>query len=435
VCCAPLLAQGDATLPEHVIVLSIDGLMPETYSGGDTGFPAPNVRELAAKGCASPGIAPIFPSVTYPNHTTIVTGVSPIRHGIDENFQFDPFRKLSSGWYNYAEMITVPTLWDLVRQAGGKSAAVFWPVTRGAQIDFLWPDVTGTESPDAPYNARALSTPGLLREVEREYGRLELGSDRAFAQAAAHIMKKHRPRLLLAHFWELDLAQHRAGPASAQARDALKRVDENLGFLRQEIARAGLAEKVAWVVVSDHGFAPVEQHFHPRVVIRRLGLARFKEKSPDTLEDYRVWVRGGGGSFALVAKDASDRQAIDAATQEFRQLAADPRNGIARLYTRDELRKMSAGYRDAFIVGSMQPGFAAGGRSDSDLLTPAQGGSHGHAPDTPGLVASLIFYGKGTRPCKSLPDARMIDIAPTIARLLGLAMPSAEGRPVGMALQ
>jgi predicted AlkP superfamily pyrophosphatase or phosphodiesterase len=116
VCGVPLLAQAGGMLPEHVIVLSIDGLMPETYVDGDTGFPAPNVRELAAKGCASLGIAPIFPSLTYPNHTTIVTGVSPIRHGIDENHQFDPFGKLNSSWYNYAEMNTLPTLWDLVRQ-------------------------------------------------------------------------------------------------------------------------------------------------------------------------------------------------------------------------------------------------------------------------------------------------------------------------------
>ncbi|HST23663.1 MAG TPA: alkaline phosphatase family protein, partial [Blastocatellia bacterium] len=96
-----------------VVLLSIDGLKPDYVIEADKhGLKIPNLRRLLLEGAHATGVIPAFPTVTYPNHATMVTGVSPSKHGILSNTPFDPYGKNSDGWYWYAEDIKVPTLWD-----------------------------------------------------------------------------------------------------------------------------------------------------------------------------------------------------------------------------------------------------------------------------------------------------------------------------------
>jgi len=102
-----------------VILISIDGLKPEYVLAADAhGLKIPNLRRFVKEGTYSTGVQGVIPTVTYPSHTTMITGVSPARHGIYANTTFDPLRKNNGGWYWYAEDIKVPTLWDAAREAG-----------------------------------------------------------------------------------------------------------------------------------------------------------------------------------------------------------------------------------------------------------------------------------------------------------------------------
>jgi predicted AlkP superfamily pyrophosphatase or phosphodiesterase len=129
------------TVVGHVIVISIDGMMPEVYTNPDRlGLRIPNLREMAQAGYASQGATGVFPTVTYPSHTSMMTGVAPAVHGILANTPLDPFDKNRGGWYYYTEQIRVPTLWQVVKQAGGTTAAIGWPVTVGANFDINIPE-------------------------------------------------------------------------------------------------------------------------------------------------------------------------------------------------------------------------------------------------------------------------------------------------------
>ena len=139
---------------DHVVLVSIDALRPEFYR--DETWPAPTL--LAFEGATADGVRTIFPALTYPAHTTIVTGALPARHGVYFNRPFLPEGR-TERWIWDASAIRAPTLWDAVRAAGGTTASVGWPVTDGAPIDWNVPDVwpLGTGDPMAPI--RATSSP------------------------------------------------------------------------------------------------------------------------------------------------------------------------------------------------------------------------------------------------------------------------------------
>src|SRR5438128_643317 len=128
-------AQSRAAVP--VVLISIDGMKPDYVLEADKhGLKIPNLRRLLAEGAHASGVTGVLPTVTYPSHTTMVTGVAPARHGVIANSPFDPFSKNLNGWYWYAEDITVPTLWDACAKARIVTGSVDWPVTVAANITF-----------------------------------------------------------------------------------------------------------------------------------------------------------------------------------------------------------------------------------------------------------------------------------------------------------
>jgi predicted AlkP superfamily pyrophosphatase or phosphodiesterase len=106
--------------------------------------------------------------VPYPSHTTLINGVWPAVHGILANTTFDPRRENQGGWYWYAEDIRVATLWDAARQAGMTTASIQWPVSVGARVTWNIPEIWRANAPDDAKLIRAVSTPGLLAELEPE---------------------------------------------------------------------------------------------------------------------------------------------------------------------------------------------------------------------------------------------------------------------------
>src|SRR6266404_7117167 len=113
-------AAHGALQPAHpVVLISIDGLRPDFVLEADHyDLKIPNLRHLLQQGSYASGVHGVLPTVTYPSHTTLVTGVSPERHGIEANTTFDPLNRNFEGWYWYAEDIKVPTLWDVASDAG-----------------------------------------------------------------------------------------------------------------------------------------------------------------------------------------------------------------------------------------------------------------------------------------------------------------------------
>src|SRR5438128_1599880 len=299
------LSQSTTNKPAPMVVLlSIDGLKPDyVIEAGKHGLKIPNLKKLFTDGAHASGVQGVLPTVTYPSHTTMLTGVSPARHGIFYNTTFDPLRKNYDGWYWYAEDIRVPTLWDAATKAGLITASIDWPVNVGAPVTYNIAQVWRASTPDDRKLIRALSTPGLVAEAERAVGPFAEGNDytvdgdRRRAAFIAWLLENKKPQFLTCYFGALDTDEHEAGPYSAKAFATLEALDALVGQVWQSAARASNSN-VVLCVVSDHGFVRVDKALRLNVALREAGLIDTDAKG--NVKSWRAIAWNGGGSSAIM---------------------------------------------------------------------------------------------------------------------------------------
>jgi predicted AlkP superfamily pyrophosphatase or phosphodiesterase len=424
-------AQDQAT-PPLLVMISIDGLRPDYITAADAhGAKVPNLRRFLKEGTYAEGVEGVVPTVTYPSHTTLVTGVWPVKNGIYANTTFDPLQKNYMGWYWYSEDIHAPTLWDAAEKAGRTTAALQWPVTVGAHITWNIPEFWRANTEDDAKLLRAVSTPGLLTEAQSELGPYSGGTDTSVAadqnrgRYAQWILEKKHPALLLLHLIALDHIEHETGPFSPEDIAVLEALDDVIGKVRETAER--LAPGHAYVaVVSDHGFARTEAQLNLFPAFRDAKLFAVDDKGKITDWKAMPWVTGG--SAAVVLKNPTDIAVVDQVQSLLAKLANDPANGIDRVLDADELHKRG-GYPTASFFVSLKPGWRTGSSLEGPLVTKTKlGGTHGQLPDVPDLRAAFFLVGPGVPAGRSLGLMDMRDVAPTLAHLVGFSLPSADGK-------
>lgn len=425
---ATLRAQETPTL----VMVSVDGMKPEYVTHAEEhGAKVPNLRQMMKEGMYAEGVQGVVPTVTYPSHTTLVTGVWPAKHGIYANTLFDPLDKGKQAWYWYAEDLKAPTIWDAAREAGRTTASVQWPVTVGAKITWDIPEVWRAGDENDLKLIHAVSTPGLMEEIKKDLGEYRGGIDAAVeadevrARYAEWILVKKQPSLLLLHLLALDHIEHETGPFSPEAIATVERLDAAIGKLRATAERAYLG-RVVFAVVSDHGFVKVEKqvNFGPAFVQAGLISLDVKEK----VKDWKAFPWATGGSAAIVLKDPKDAATAGQVRGLLKKLAIDPANGIDRVLEADDLRKRGGYPTASFFVG-LKPGWKNGYALTGPIVQSVKtSGTHGALNDLPELRSSFFVVGGGVTKNKNLGLIDMRDIAPTLAGLVGLKLPSADGK-------
>ena len=419
-----------------VVLVSIDGLKPEYVIEADRfGLKIPYLRRLQREGALARAVTGVIPTVTYPSHTTLLTGVSPERHGILANTPFDPLGRNQGGWYWYAEDIEAPTLWEACRRAGLKTASVDWPVSVGAPVDWNIVQMWRAGTPDDRKLIRALSTPGLLDEAEEALGSYPEGydytvaADRRRAAFSAWILEQKRPRFQTVYFAGLDSVQHEYGPDSREALAALEQIDAALGVVMNAAKRVGEGRTVV-AVVSDHGFLPIRSELRLNAALREAGLIRVDERG--RVVDWRAMTWGSGGSGAIMLRDPADGEARQMVRQLLERLVADPAGGLLAFYAKGDPARAGAFPAAEFVVGT-RPNFYLGGGLDGPVIQLLRkgdhsGGGHGFLPTLPAMDSAFFIAGAGIPAGRDLGRIDMRDIAPTLAAILRVSLPDAEGR-------
>jgi predicted AlkP superfamily phosphohydrolase/phosphomutase len=430
-----LAASAPKPLPPALpplVVVSIDGLHPSYVLEADRlGLRIPNLRRLLKEGVHASAVTGVMPTVTYASHTTLVTGVSPARHGIIANTTFDPLGKNYEGWYWYADDIKAETLWDVATRAGLVASAVDWPVTVGAHLTWNIAQVWRANTPDDKKLLRVVSTPGLLAQAEQALGpwpsgyAYEVADDRKKAAFDVWMIQVKKPRLHFAYFSGLDEEQHESAPYTPKVLAALEEIDTLVGDLRAAAEKAGGGRAIV-AVVSDHGHTTTDKELHLNEALREARLLWPDGKGKVT--DWRAFAWEAGGSAGIYVKDPKDDDARKNVETMLRDLARDPTHPIAHIWKGDEVAA-TGGFPGADFVVSVAGDYRLGGSLESKVLRPAlPRGAHGHAPDLHAVDASLFLAGPGIPAGVDLGRIDMRDVAPTLAGLLGLALPSAEGR-------
>ena len=407
-----------------LVMISVDGLRPDYVTAADShGAKIPNLRRFLKEGTYADGVSGVIPTVTYPSHTTLVTGVWPEKHGIWGNTTFDPLQKNYQGWYWYAEDIRVTTLWDAASQAGRTTAAVQWPVTAGAKITWNIPEFWRAGTAEDAKLLRVVATPGLLDEGAAEIGPYRGGidtstdGDEARGQYAEWILEKKKPGLLILHLTALDHIQHETVPFSEETIAVLERIDAVIGKVRAAAERLA-PERTFFAVVSDHGFVKYDQQLNLISAFREAKLFTVDEKGNIVGWQAMPWTTGG--SAAIVLKDPKDQEVAAKTRELLAKLAADPANGIDRVLEAEELHERG-GFPNASFFVSLKPGW----RTGSTLTGPI--GTHGELPELPDLRAAFFLIGPGVPAGKDLGLIDMRDIATTLAKQVGLRLPDAQG--------
>jgi predicted AlkP superfamily pyrophosphatase or phosphodiesterase len=440
-------------LAAPVLMISIDGLKPEYLTHADEhGLRIPTLRRFVQEGTYAEGVIPVLPTVTYPNHTTLITGVWPAEHGILNNTLYDPERKLSGAWYWYAESIKVPTLWDAAHQAGIGTASVSWPVSVNAtSVDTLIPEywraasVGEGENPQDRYLMNAISRPdGALAEMEERLGPYMMGNNTSVEQGdevrtrfALDILARKKPGFMTIHLSAMDASEHAAGPFSAEADKTLEAVDGMVARLMDAALKNDPETK--FVIVSDHGFLDITHTVNLYIPFLAQGLVAFGkhqgyEGESAVVTSWKAQIWSAGGVTAVYLHDPNDTATRERVHQLLTTLAADPANGIDQILDSNQIAE-HGGFPDAAYLIVMKQGYTAGGAVSGPLVVASSllHGSHGFWPLFPEMRSSFFVLGTGVARGRNLGVIDMRQIAPTVAEILGVSLPAAKQPAVKLA--
>jgi predicted AlkP superfamily pyrophosphatase or phosphodiesterase len=423
-------ASNEAAGAPTVMLISVDGMKPEAIIDAQRHhLKVPNLRALMTDGVYATGVRGVLPTLTYPSHTTLLTGASPAKHGIYGNTTFDPLLRNQRGWYWYAEDLKVPTLWDAAAAAHIETANIYWPVSVGANITYNLPQIWRTGTDDDLKLQRALSTQGLEQDLSAGLGRYPggmqetVGEDEIRARFAIRLLQKKHPRFFTVYLTGLDTEEHLSGPFSAKSNETLERLDAVVGSLRAA-AEQEAPGRATICVVSDHGFAPVEHDVNLYAAFLQAGL--FNVDKDNNVTAWKAMLWPAGGSAAVMLADPADAQVRARVKALLDQLESDPANGIDRILTREEIQR-GRGFPDAAYLISLRSGYEMGYSLTQPLIVkPGNLGMHGYLPERAEMRSAFFIVGPHIAKAKSVGEIDMRQIAPTIASILRVRLGGAE---------
>ncbi|WP_442588433.1 alkaline phosphatase family protein [Pedobacter sp. AW31-3R] len=415
---------------KHVILISIDGFRPDFYL--DKSWPAPNLQAMVKNGAHAKGVRCIFPSVTYPSHTTLITGAFPAHHGITYNTM--PNDKRVYEWTTDSRKIKSETLWQAVRKAGMKSASVSWPISVGAEIDYNLPEIwSATNMSDRKSAIAEFATPkGFFSEIE-EYaiGKAEVNDlnlqyltmDENNSRMAAYIIRKYKPEFLSIHIVGVDGAQHKEGRSGEGVLKALASADHAVANIMDALIKAGIQDSTTVIVTGDHGFVDINKVLAPNVWLKELGI-----DSKVGAEEPVAKFQSAGGAAFFHLKDQKNVKLLAKVRKKLAELP-DTYKSLFRIVEREELNKIGADPHASFALAPVK-GIYIQDSDSGPLIAPKKGGAHGFFPDIPEIQTGFIAIGPGIDKGLLVEGIGLEDIAPTAAAILGIKFNAPDGKPI-----
>ncbi len=369
----------------------------------------PNLRKLLAGGQIADGVIGVWPTITWPSHTSLITGVRPDQHGILGNRK--P-RSEGGEYYWSAQLVKVPSLLDCVANHGLTSAAVTWPVTVDAPLTYNLPEYfqrrNGGSMDMASIALKAVPS-NLVDDIARDLPSFpqQWMDDRTRTLATVWLLEHEQPDLLLVHLVDLDSDQHDLGPFNASSRAVVERTDELLGQMI-----AAMPADYNLVVTADHGFERVDHMANLSVLLSQNGITGQVRSLGGiaTTEDPAV-------AAFLRTESAAGKDGIGhiISTAELKQYAPELATSLLAVEPAEH-------YMFGFgAQGNDRPAGAASLAAPPSYLTaPLEKGNHGFWPARKDYGSVFILYGPGVE-ARDLGRIQMISIEDRLAAVLGVS--------------
>ena len=416
----------------HVILISIDGLRPEFYK--DANWNMVHLRQAMKDGVYADGVDGVFPTVTYPSHTTMITGVKPLKHGVYYNTPSEPLG-VTGNWIWKYDNIKVPTVFSLAKDKGLTTASVMWPVSVGSPATYnipeYWylPKEKGGERIMTKALQQNANPPGLYEELQQQaVGKLDeidfngdyLALDDNLARMSCYLIRKYQPSLLAVHLVTVDHFEHEQGRDGEKVRAAIAGVDRAIKSIREAVQKAGLTETTTFIVTGDHGFVDIHSALSPNVLLAQAGLY-----DPQHPENWKAYFHPCGGGAFLQLRDKNDQATKNKVLQLLKNLPAQQQQTFF-IKTREELDAVGADPTAAFGLAARQ-GYSFNATATGDFIRAAKGGTHGFYPDFKEIQTGFVAFGNGIKKGTVIPQMSLTDIAPLISKILKLDLPAGDG--------
>ncbi len=414
----------------RLVVVSLDGLSSIDFKIIKD---LPHFKELLESGSLVRKAIGIYPTLTYPLHASIITGTYPRKHGIVANNRKQPGQK-KPDWFWFRRDIKVPTLYDIARSAGLRVGSLLWPTTGGAKINYNLPEIFPTRpGQNLLWLVLSNGTPLPILDLKIRFGRLLKGIsrhnlDNFIAASAAYLIRAKKPDLLLIHLLDLDATRHRHGFLSREAEKVLHEEDQRLGRIMEAARQAGTFAETAFIVLGDHAYQDVRYRININTALKNAGLLSCDSRG--RLTGWTAWANACDGSAHIYLKDPEDASTFEKVTGSIASLQRDRNSGLAAVFNREQIRAMRIGEGIDFILEA-ESGYYFTGKMGKEVVEPAEEGhlaAHGYLPDREGYSSLVLAAGAGIRKGAVLDSINIVDLGPTMAALLGLRMPDADGR-------
>jgi predicted AlkP superfamily pyrophosphatase or phosphodiesterase len=411
-------------MKKRLVALCVDSLFTTDLEAINK---LPHFHEIVKDSIVAKDITCIYPTLTYPCHATIMSGCYPNRTGIVHNEKLNPATNNAS-WHWYYEDMKVRSIFDYARENGMKTAGVLWPVTAGAPVDYLIPEIW-TENRNDPQDIFEQTISEDVREIYQKNKSLRNWKetpefDMFGAACAVDIIHAYKPEVMLLHMATLDHYRHMYGTHAPEVQLALKLHDEWLGMIMEALRTENLYEDTAFIILGDHGQMPIKKNICINHLFREKGLLQVN--SAGEIVEYDAYAQSCGISAQIYIKDKSRKSEV------LEVLRFLQRAGLLMdIFTREEIEQKQhlSGDFD-FVVEAVD--FYAFSNAYDNLLVETSSidykynvATHGHLPGR-GEKPCFIIHNSGQVP-QILQGARLIDEAPTMLELLGIKMTDVDG--------
>jgi len=417
---------------KKLVVISVDALSIDNWEQV-TGLPT--FKALMEQGAYSRELRSIFPTLTYAVHATIVTGMHPATHGILHNHPLQPLvPEKVQDWYWYRRAIKAQTIYDVARVHGLRTAALMWPVTGGANIHYNLPEIAALPGENQALKVMRNGSALFCLELEMRFGRLRSGAsqpalDNFTTACAAHTLATKRPDLMLIHLIDLDDKKHYYGTKSLQSRQALERMDVRLAAIIAATKQAGTFVETTFLIIGDHGQLDVDYRVRLNNLLLEQGLINIEGGR----KEWRAFVQCSGGSAYLYVRPG-DLVAHEQALTALRLAASEERYGIQGVFTPEAFPALCGQHGIAAVIEARKGYYFDEAVEEPTLqymTAPGQQfATHGYSPDKPDYTCLFIAAGQNVTARGDLGAIEMVDIAPTMAKLLALPFPSCQGKSI-----
>ena len=421
----------------HLLVVSLDAVSSKDLTLLKT---LPNFSKFLSQGALIERVHSISPTLTYPAHTTIVTGNYPIHHGIINNTLLEPSHS-NPNWYWYAKAIKTPTLFDLAHEKGLTTCSILWPVTGCSQITYNLPEIFPTKKWHHQLIMSGLA--GSLNyqlEILKKFGHLRQGTKQPYLDdfvmaATKYTLLKYKPDLICVHLTDVDTHRHYPGYSNESSIQALYRHDKRLGDIIETLKKAHLYDSTHLVLLGDHDQLPVHSFIRLNQYLLEKGFIRCNKKG--RILSYDAIAKSCDGSSYIYLKDKHNLKLMKQIQSLINDLQSLPPYPIEKCLSSEESSSMGADGSCAFMLEAKK-GYYFIDDLSGELIEPVHSENVGimphHVHSAHGYLTSKADYttffmasGPLIKPNFILPEGELVNHAPLLAYLLGLEFKNIDG--------